>query len=109
MAVLVEIGDDEQPAETKEKIGPLCKLAVQWCKREDFAEWLRPYYDRHMGGDGAGWGDVGPNELGGLEAWCRHAILVLTGAKSRKELDTNLVAAQEFKRIREMFMRDFYG
>ena len=40
MAVFVEIGDDERPVQQpKEKVGAYCKLAVQWCKDEEFQIW----------------------------------------------------------------------
>jgi len=97
MAVLVEIGDDETPVEPqKPKVGPLCSLAVQWCKSRDFLEWVRPTYDEWMGGDGSGWGDVNPDEVGGNEAYCRHFILARCDVESRKELDKSKEAADRF-------------
>ncbi len=97
MAVLVEIGDDEQPVspnpekprKDREMLGDLCYRAVQWCNEPEFFEWIRPVYDKAMGGDGSGTGDI---EIGGhltaQSLFCKHAILVLCDVNSRKELDT---------------------
>lgn len=96
MAVLVEIGDDEAPVDVqKAKVGPLCSLAVQWCKSAEFLGWVRPVYDKFFGGDGSGWGDIGSEDMG-PEAFCRHAILVLCDVDSRKELDKSKEAADRF-------------
>lgn len=103
MAVLVEIGDDEQPVEQPEPkraaVGPLCMLAVQWCKSPLFMSWIRQVYDRAMGGNGTGFGDIKPEHVGGAEGYARHAILVLCGIESRKELDTDPEAAERFHRL----------
>jgi hypothetical protein len=45
--VLVEINDDEtlkQPESERVKPGPLCMLAINWCKDEKFQKWVA---DRH--------------------------------------------------------------
>lgn len=49
--VLVEIADDETPVEQperipppKEKMGPLCQLAVKWCADDKFIEWFGLFY-----------------------------------------------------------------
>jgi hypothetical protein len=116
--VLVLIGDDEQPAlppavvETPIKGGQFARLAGQWCKRPDFAEWIRPIYDRTMGGNGRGWGDVTPDDFTGqdgspkgLEGYARHAILLLCQVDERKRLDHDPGAAALFDRlIRRPFM-----
>ena len=116
--VLVQIGDDEQPVPPQKrepspaKGGQLARLAGQWCKREDFARFIRPIYDRAMGGNGRSWGDVSPDDftgaeggLKGAEGYCRHAILVLCDVNSRRELDSNPDAAEKFNDlIRRPFM-----
>lgn len=103
MAVLAAIGDDEQPIGQQEwpktdkgPLGPRAKLAVQLCKNYEFTQWLRPIYDRAMGGNGRAWGDVAPGDFEGStlaakqEQWTRHAILVLCKCQeSRRELDAD--------------------
>jgi len=106
MAALVEIGDDEQPVEPvienpkieKPKGGPLAKLAGMWCNDGEFLHFIRPVYDRLMGGDGSGYGDVTPDDdFGGmLEKYCAHCIKVMCEIDSRAELDHNPVAAEKF-------------
>jgi len=113
MAVLVEIGDDDQPAQEvkpadchaqeikKDEIngGALARLAGMWCNNPDFYQWIRPIYDRELGGNGNTHGDI---EIGvNVDDWkdfCRHAILVICDIKSRAELDNNPVAADKFHR-----------
>ena len=76
-----------QPIEqfpTKEPIGPLCKLACQWCKDPEFLSFQ------------------------GLtdERTARNFILVRCGVESRRELDTDKRAGQLFHNlIRQPFMR----
>ena len=73
MAVLVEIGDDDQPVipqdtpepQDKRKGGPLARLAGMWCNDRRFYDFIRPIYDKNMGGDGSGTGDIEPWEIGG--------------------------------------------
>ena len=83
------------------KGGELAKLAGQWCRDPRFLEWVRPIYDRTMGGDGKGWGDVTPESFSlapgkGQHDYCRHAMLVLCNIDSRRELDNDSGAAQRF-------------
>ena len=109
MAVLVMLGDDEQPQPIpqkpapaqKPKLGPLAMLAVQLCKNPSFTEWLRPIYCKFMGGDGSSWGDVTPalDFDDSWEQWTRHAVLVLCDIESRRELDTDPLAAVRFDAV----------
>jgi hypothetical protein len=96
MAVLVEIGDDEQPvqpAAERAKVGPLCREAVGYCQMPDFQQWL-PLHTQSTNGDHF-------NEQG-----CRDFILGACGIASRKELDASDEAAGRFVRlIRLPFMR----
>lgn len=130
MAVLVEIGDDEQPVEQEAKkienpitsIGEgflrehgkgreLAKLAGMWCANWNggFYAFIRPIYDIEMGGSGDGWGDVTPEVVGGYEQYCRHCILVICRIDSRAELDHNPQAAAIFhEKIRKPFA-EFMG
>lgn len=86
MAVLVEIGDDEQPVESKGRgnLGDLCWRAVQWCADPEFQQWVVDY--------------------GGFiedpsEEFAKSVIQRTCGIKSRKELDANPQAAEKFNRL----------
>lgn len=76
MAVLVEIGDDEQPVQPprKDTRGPLCREACDLCAMPEFQEW------GHMAGESSAKAEI-------LER-CRIA--------SRKELDADPSAAHTF-------------
>jgi hypothetical protein len=95
-AVFVPIGDDEKPAAAPPpgKIGPLCMLAVQWCKNIQFQGFLAATWPTF-------WNDyTNDNREGGEYAPWEH-IAALTvqrvcGIESRKELDTNREAARTF-------------
>ena len=111
---LVEIGDDELPVRPppapaepeKPKGGALAKLAGQWCGMPEFVEFIRPVYDKAMGGDGSGWGDVTPEHdfAGNKLKYARHCILLLCDITSRAELDHDAEAARKFHTlIREPF------
>jgi hypothetical protein len=114
VAVLVKLGDDEQPEPMPQRedsterhpgpLGPRAKLAVQLCANPVFTEWLRPKYDKALGGTGDAWGDMTPEAFPGkteakrMEAWTRHAILVLCGChQSRRELDIDPLCARRFE------------
>lgn len=76
MAVLVEIGDDEQPVQPmprKDIRGPLCREACDYCVNKDFQDWLDL--------DATG---------------CKDFILETAGVESRKELDENKEARDRF-------------
>lgn len=111
MAVLVQIGDDEQPVMgnpvsanvgeshiQRDPLGDLCWRAVQWCKEPEFAEFLsRIFYDAFPGGMSAP--AYANNDASGRETWCKYALQVLCGIGSRKELDTNPEAARKFNQL----------
>lgn len=82
-AVLVEIGDDEKPVVQKGKPGPNCLKAIGLCRNESFQRWIGCGYE-----DDAT--DVMKNYL---------------GVASRRELDTNVVAAAKFDRMVEAFQK----
>lgn len=89
------------------KGGPLARLAGQWCRDPQFIEFIRPIYDRMMGGNGNGWGDVTPDDdfAGSNEQWARHCILVICNINERKMLDHDDEAAAKFhKKIRVPFV-----
>jgi hypothetical protein len=91
MAVLVEIGDDEQPVQPPVKRGPLCIEACEYCKDRDFQMWARERAD--LVGE--------PNEH-----LAKDVILGFCGVESRKDLDKSPVAAEKFRAlIRGPFMR----
>lgn len=100
--VLVEIGDDEkpvpQPDKPKEPIGELCRLAVMWCKDEQFHRWF------------IGECDIASNPGMDVEETAKRRILHLCGVDSRKELDTNTAAATKFHMgIRNPYMEYLKG
>ena len=115
MAVLVQIGDDELPVDPRnsgdvpkpgksrndrEPLGDLCWRAVQWCKEPEFYEFIAPIYDRALGGQGFGTGDICVGrDVATREDFCRHAVLVLCEIQTRKELDTNPEAARKFNQL----------
>lgn len=113
MAALALLGDDDVPVEPPQaavgqhqatpaahelKGGPLSRLAGRWCCSEAFQQWIRPVYDRHLGGDGSGWGDIGRVEMEPAD-FARHAILVLCDIDSRRELDHDAAAASRFHEL----------
>lgn len=92
MAVLVEIGDDEQPVQPMPtKVGPLCREAVEYCKDAEFQRWALERADL-----------VGtPNEM-----LARDVILGFCAVESRKDLDTVATAGEKFRAlIRAPYMR----
>lgn len=111
MAVLVQIGDDEQevppnpliskqsansrlanPVEShqikkdREPLGDLCWRAVQWCKEPEFWAWLSLAYCAE---DGGVYDESGAKSL----------VQIKCGIDSRKELDTNAEAARKFNQL----------
>ncbi len=103
MAVLVEIADDETPAATapatkakRERLAPLCEWAVQRCGEPEFQAWAS--HQTHAGG--------GQYKFSNMKAEARGVILALCGVASRKELDTNPLAAERFhERVRLPYAR----
>ena len=83
----------------KPKGGELAKLAGMWCNESNFLAFIRPVYDKTMGGDGSGWGDVTPDDVGGTSQYCAHCIKVFCDIDSRVELDHNPAAAEKFQRL----------
>lgn len=94
-AMLVELGDDEQPVDTRnsgdvqkvekshlnrEPLGDLCWRAVQWCKEPEFWKFLEWAYGGEITSEQA----------------AKHELENLLGIASRKELDTNAEAEQKF-------------
>lgn len=69
------------------RMRPLCEWAVYRCGEEPFQRWIVGIYDRWLGGDGTGTGDVSPADVGGPEGFASHAIKVICEVESRKELD----------------------
>ena len=96
MAVLVQIGDDEQPVlntpktgnlpKEREPLGDLCWRAVQWCKEPEFWAWLSMAY---CAVDGGVYDEMGAKIL----------VQIKCGIDSRKELDTNPEAARKFNQL----------
>lgn len=97
MAVLVQIGDDEQPVlntpktgdlKPREPLGDLCWRAVQWCKEQEFHWWLASVVLPER-----------PHDLRVDEEDAKGYILEWCGITSRKELDTNPEAARKFNQL----------
>lgn len=80
MAVLVQIGDDEQPVQAprKDTRGPLCKEACDYVESADFKKWV----------ESCG-GEFGPLTF----------ILRTCDIESRKELDENPIKGTAFKQL----------
>jgi hypothetical protein len=96
MAVLVEIGDDEQPVEPtrrKDVRGPLCREARDLCAMPDFQEWIADKAGRDAKDS------ANLNEQSAKEALC-----YLMAVSSRKQLDDPLTAAAFVKHIRVPFI-----
>ncbi len=96
MAVLVEIGDDEQPVQEiakpkpREYLGENCYWAVQRCSDPEFQKWIvgnSQYSTAYSMGTEV----QASAELAAMviRQWC--------GVHSRKELDTNAEAAMKFR------------
>jgi hypothetical protein len=92
MAVLVEIGDDEQPVQPEPaRMGPLCREAVEYCKEPEFQRWALERADLN--------GQPNAN-------LARDVILGFCGVESRKDLDTVATAAEKFRTlVRVPFMK----
>lgn len=82
VALAPMVPESQQQPEPKEKPGPLCRLAVQWCQDERFQEWA---YNQNAHDQ---------NEAGAKQFICETC-----GIESRKELDTNPEAADKFHRL----------
>jgi hypothetical protein len=92
MAVLVEIGDDEQPVQQprKDVRGPLCREACDYCAMPEFWAWLASERGEHRQS----------------EEQAKRWLLRLCDIDSRKELDTDRQAGEDFvKLVRVPFMR----
>lgn len=101
-ALTVEAEEVEPQAE---KVGPLALWAIQRCREAEFQEWIRPVYDRAMGGRGTGYGDLSDDDIKrmGMNGFARHAVLVLLDIQSRREIDTPANAALFHERIRKPY------
>lgn len=86
MAVLVPIADDE----TADKLppGPLCKLAVMWCRDDTFRGWLAQT-----------WPTLFAEQQGAPEDVCKAIVCTICDVTSRKELDHNGAAKRAFNEL----------
>jgi hypothetical protein len=119
MCVLALIGEDEQPEPVDppaptpapplrwpassarrawRDLGPCAKQAIEWCGDQVFQEWIRPVYDRALGGDGSGWGDLSDADRAPMKPadFARHAVLVLCDCVHRIDLDTDPSAKERW-------------
>lgn len=93
MAVLVEVGDDEQPVPPptvkeslqveKPKGGALSKLAGVWCARQEFWEWL----------------ETDPLNAAHSPEGAAACVRSICEVESRAELDHDEAAAERFHRL----------
>lgn len=104
--MLVELGDDETPAEPaapaaaktaapakRERMGPLCEWAVMRCREEQFQTW-------------AIWRMKSLPNCQSREDHARSVVVELCGVNSRKELDTDATAAHFLhERVRRPYMQ----
>ena len=93
----IQSAQAETIAAEKLKGGLLAKWAGILCNDPQFIEFIMPIYDRLMGGNGTGCGDLAPDDIGGDEEYNRHAILVICGIDSRRMLDHDKKAGQIFR------------
>lgn len=107
--MLVELGDDETPADQapspaaapktaapakRERMGPLCEWAVMRCGEVDFQNWAATIC-RHPGYE----------EPAHRAALARRIVCTLCGITSRKELDTDPAAAKALHdKVRRPYM-----
>lgn len=80
MAVLVEIGDDEQPVQPPNRIGPLGLWLVQRCQDPEFWQWLNAELSYFVSS----------------EEHAAKAVKHILGVESRKDVDGNPEAVQCF-------------
>ncbi len=74
-----------KPESERVKPGPLCMLAVQWCRDEAFQDWIVKRY--------------GPRNAMPSELMAKEIMKSRLNIKSRKELDTDLEAQNLFQQI----------
>lgn len=77
------------PAAPSNRPGPLCLLAVQWCKDAKFQNWL---FEKLAI---SGW-QVSPVTS---EETAKNNLCLLLGIQSRREIDTNPEAAMRFQTL----------
>lgn len=77
------------PEPEKEKPGPLCMLAVNWCRDADFQDWL---FEKLAI---SGW-QMSPVTS---EETTKNNLCLLLGIQSRREIDTNPEAAMRFQTL----------
>lgn len=86
----------------KPKGGELSIWVALRCKEPEFQNWIRAAYDRRMGGDGSGWGDVGPGDFKSVDGPIReqhaaHCVKVFCDCdQSRREIDADPRKAELF-------------
>lgn len=106
VAVAALSAEAEQVEPQAEPVGPLALWAIQRCREPEFQEWIRPVYDRAMGGRGHTYGDLSDDDIArmGMEGFARHALLVLLRIESRRDIDTPANAALFHQTIRKPYM-----
>ncbi len=91
MAAFALVDEQEQP----ERIGPLCTLAVMWCRDPAFQAWAQYQFPEQWPRDDAT-RDVPPIEATSHTA---EVLRRIVGIKSRRDLDTDPAAARRFNNL----------
>jgi hypothetical protein len=102
MAVFVELGDDEQPIQHGPAVVPrstgnkfpdgLTGLSVRWCQDSHFHDWLAINHP-------AEWHTASAEREKTWQGRCAVVVKMLCGVESRKQLDTDPFAREEFDRL----------
>lgn len=104
MVAMVEIADDEAPAEpttpkskARDRLPPLCEWAVLQCEKPMFQQWCQDQWDAGRVPVTSGLRILGP--AASKVEFAKLVVCALARIESRKELDTNPDAAQRFHRL----------
>jgi hypothetical protein len=89
MAVLVELGDDDQPKDRDKPKNPLCMSAIMLCKEPAFQQFCN---ERRLPDDGQSLED---NAASCIKHFCQ--------INSRKELDLYPQAADAFSKLMSIY------
>lgn len=109
--MLVELTDEPAPSPApapaaptvkRERMGPLCELAVKLCRDPQFQRWAFEVAQQHL--DPAGVSDLAKAN-DSPEAFARAVVTWCCSVQSRKDLDTNVLAGHRFHaRVRRPYM-----
>lgn len=100
MAAFALVDEHEQP----ERIGPLCTLAVTWCRDPDFQDWLAARFSEQW--DAVIASTKASERAADLTAEALRRVLAI---KSRRDLDTDAAAARRFTTLIRAPYRAYLG